>query len=220
MPAKLSERDNVRRGFFEKAELDALLPHLPSPIDDMARFAFATGWRRGELVDLSWEAVTKDEIRLGTTKNGEPRSLPLAGDLKEIIDRRRKAREYVTLSGVGISAHVFHRNGRPINRTIFGKRWRRACVRAGLGQRVKDEKGVVRYVGRHFHDFRRTAARNMIRAGVPQSIAMRVTGHDTEAMFRRYDIADDRDKAAALAAARQFVERQPGEQPNLLSLHQ
>jgi integrase len=74
-------------------------------------------------------------------------------------------------SGVGRSAYVFHRNGRPVNKTIFGKRWRRACVKAGLGHRVKDENGVLCYRGKHFHDFRRTAARNLIRAGVPQSIA-------------------------------------------------
>ena len=58
----------------------------------------------------------------------------------------------------------------------------------------------------------------MIRGGVPQSIAMRVTGHETDAKFQRYDITDDRDKLAALEAARQFVELQPGEKPNLTSI--
>jgi integrase len=123
-------------------------------------------------------------------------------------------------TGVGLSAHVFHRYGRPINRTIFGKRWRRACIRAGLGRRVKDENGVLRYAGKHFHDFRRTAARNMIRAGVPQSIAMRVTGHETDAMFNRYDITDNRDKVSALEAARRFSERQPGTGPSLVRIVQ
>ena len=209
MPGKLSEKDSVRRGFFEKKELDALLPHLPDPLDDMARFAFVTGWRRGELLSLSWEAVSADEIRLGTTKNGEPRSLPLDAELKAIIDRRRKARQYVTASGVGLSSFVFHRNGKRIYRNVFGKQWRRACVKAGLGRRIKDENGILRYHGKHFHDFRRTAARNMIRAGVPQSIAMRVTGHETDAMFLRYDITDNRDKLGALQAASQLVSRQP-----------
>jgi len=63
---------------------------------------------------------------------------------------------------------------------------------------------------KHFHDFRRTAARNMIRGGVPQSIAMRVTGHETDAMFNRYDITDNRDKLAALEAARTFVAQAAG----------
>src|SRR5260370_13560141 len=109
MPARLSEKDNIRKTFFEKSELEALLPHLPEPLDDMARFGFATGWRRGELLYLTWAAVSKDEIRLGTTKNGQPRSLPLDAELKELIERRLKARESMTRSGVALSAYVFHR---------------------------------------------------------------------------------------------------------------
>jgi len=218
MPARLSEKDNVRKTFFERAELDALLPYLPEPLDDMARFGFATGWRRGELLTLTWAAVSKEEIRLGTTKNGEPRSLPLDAELKELIERRRKAREYVARSGVGLSTYVFHRNGKVIGRNVFGKQWRRACVKAGLGRRVKDEKGVLCYTGKTFHDFRRTAARNMIRAGVPQSIAMRVIGHQTDAMFNRYDITDNRDKLAALEATRRFVAEQPSERPSLVRM--
>ena len=58
----------------------------------------------------------------------------------------------------------------------------------------------------------------MIRAGVPQSIAMRVTGHVTEAMFHRYDITDDRDKLSALEAARLFVAQQAGETPTVARL--
>jgi hypothetical protein len=60
----------------------------------------------------------------------------------------------------------------------------------------------------------------MIRGGVSQSIAMRVTGHETDAMFQRYDITDNRDKLAALEAARKFVELQTGEKPNLASIQQ
>src|SRR5205807_638117 len=108
---------------------------------------------------------------------------------------------------------------KPISRNLFGKQWRRACVKAGLGRPVKNEKGVLVYVGKHFHDLRRTAARNMIRAGVPQSIAMRITGHATDAMFHRYDITDNRDKVAALEAARKLVDQQPGDTPNIVSIN-
>jgi hypothetical protein len=58
----------------------------------------------------------------------------------------------------------------------------------------------------------------MIRAGVPQSIAMRVIGHETDAMFRRYDIADNRDKLAALEAARIFVAQQAAKTSNVTSI--
>lgn len=89
MPEKLPEK-NARQGFFEKAELDRLLPHLPQPLDDMTRFAFKSGWRRGELRTLTWESVVGNEIRLGTTKNGQPRSLPLDSQLAELLERRRR----------------------------------------------------------------------------------------------------------------------------------
>lgn len=127
MPEKLPEK-NARQGFFEKAELDRLLPHLAAPLDDMARFAFKSGWRRGELRTLIWESVIGREIRLGTTKNGQPRSLPPDGQLAELIERRRRAREYATRSGVGLSAYVSHRRGKPINKTVFGKQWRAGLV--------------------------------------------------------------------------------------------
>jgi integrase len=89
---------------------------------------------------------------------------------------------------------------------------------SGLGRRVKNAKGILVYIGKHFHDLRRTAARNMIRAGVPQSVAMRVTGHETDAMFRRYDITDTRDKLAAFDTARNLVSRQLEQPPTVVSI--
>ena len=52
--------------------------------------------------------------------------------------------------------------------------------------------------GRILHDFRRTAVRNLERAGVPRSVAMKLTGHKTESVYRRYAIADDRDLRVAV----------------------
>lgn len=62
----LLELHNVRRGFFEKAEFEEVVKHLPDPIADMARFAYLTGWRKGEIVTLTWEQVDRKagEVRL------------------------------------------------------------------------------------------------------------------------------------------------------------
>ncbi len=193
-PAKLSEKDGVRQGFFEKAELDAILKHLPEPLDDMARLAFVCGWRRGELLGLRWEWVDlkAGEIRLPDTKNGRPRSLPLSAELRQLMERRWEARRYATSGGAtGLADFVFHRGGRRIHPNTFGRQWRAAAIAAKVPSRI-------------FHDLRRTAVRNMVRAGVPQSVAMSISGHETTAMFDRYNISDHRDKLAALEASQRF----------------
>jgi integrase len=204
-PEKLDESDNVREGFFEADEFSKLLPRLPGDLADVARFGYLTGWRRGMILGLTWEEVDRKDgsVRLpGTrTKNGKPLSVPLDEELSAIIERRASARSFTTFAGAALARYVFHREGRPINETVFGKQWRAACVRAGLGR----YEGK-RYVGKLFHDFRRTAARNMVRAGVPESVAMSITGHRTRSMFERYNVADERDKLKALRDARAYSE--------------
>lgn len=202
-PERLPE-NNARQGFFEQAEIGALLPHLPAPLDLMVSFAFRTGWRRGELIGLTWEMVSKEEIRLPDSKNGEGRTLPLTAELQEIVNRLRRLREYPRPGGTALSTCVFHRNGEPINRTVFGKQWRRACIAAGLGTR--DERGF--YSGRIFHDLRRSAVRSLVRGGVHPTVAMAISGHKSASMFQRYNITDDRDKLSALEASREWTEKQ------------
>ncbi len=196
---------NVRRGFFEESDLETLLPLLPTPLDDVARFGYLCGWRRGEVLSLTWDRVTKERVLLDDSKNGEPRSLRLDAELVELFDRRRAGREYVTATGSALSAYVFHRNGKPINKTVFGKQWRKACQKVGLA-------------GKLFHDFRRTAARNMVRGGVPETVAMTITGHKTRAMFDRYNITDDADQLKALEQSRAYREAHAAEGSNVVAM--
>jgi integrase len=193
-PQKLSGK-NARQGFFETGDFLKILRHLPEPLDDMARFAFVTGWRRGMLLGMKWSHVDRAGrvVSLPDSKNGDPQSVPLDDELLALIERRWETREYRSRNGTsGLSEYVFHRHGRPISRPTFNREFARARDAAGIP-------------GKLFHDLRRTAARNMIRGGVPQSVAMRVTGHRSDSMFRRYDVASVDDKLEAIQKARAYA---------------
>ena len=147
----------------------------------MIRFAFVTGWRvQSEVLPLEWRNVdlTAGEVRLdpGTTKNGEGRTFPFTDDLRTLLDEQKALADQLKARGV-ICRFVFHRDGKPIK--SFRTAWADACRRAGCP-------------GRLVHDLRRTAVRNLVRANVPQSVAMKMTGHKTDSVFRRYDIFSER----------------------------
>jgi integrase len=181
--------DNARQGFFEKTEFESLVANLLEPVADAATFGYHSGWRRAEIVTFRWDAVDRPgKVRLRDTKGGKPRSLPLDGELLQLIERRWKAREYKTRDGVtAVSDLVFHRNGKQLR--DFRKSWSAACRIAGVP-------------GRKFHDLHRTAVRNLTRAGVAQAVAMSITGHETDSVFRRYDIVSQEDKLEGLRRTR------------------
>jgi integrase len=187
LPDHLDEKDNVRQGYFSAEEVERLCASAPPWLVEMIRFAFATGWRRGELFSLRWEWVDPaGEIRLPKTKNGEGRVIPIAGELVPIMERLQKARAVERPDGSAVlSEWVFHDGAQPITKKRFILAWNAARKAAKLE-------------GKLFHDFRRSAARRHIAAGVSQAVAMRITGHKTPSMFRRYQIVESSDVALAL----------------------
>src|SRR5207302_11325782 len=88
--------DNARQGFLEVGEYEIIMADLPVYLQDVARFAFLTGWRRGEILSLTWADVDRDggvvRLRPEHSKNRQGRTLAIEGDLKPLIDRRRQAR--------------------------------------------------------------------------------------------------------------------------------
>ncbi len=199
----LDETANVRKGKFSQAEVTRLLIALPKYLADVAEFAYETGARAGEILKLRWGYVQGDAIEVPATdtKNRKPRSIVITDDLSAIIARRRKAR----VPGCDL---IFHNEGHAIR--DYRKAWYSACVLNGLGRFLcrtcRDEKGkcdsvleadrkcpkcskkwdVPKYEGRIMHDFRRSAAHEMWRAGSTVEECMEVTGHATVAMFKRY----------------------------------
>jgi hypothetical protein len=121
--------------------------------------------------------------------------LALEGELWNIIARQWHSREYKNSDEtIGISAHVFHRNGEPIG--DIRKSWEPACKEASVN-------------GKLFHDLRRTAVRNMVRAGVPERVAMSISGHKTRAIFDRYNIVSEDDLRNAMERTQAYLNAVP-----------
>ncbi|MBI3329789.1 MAG: site-specific integrase [Nitrospinae bacterium] len=181
---------NTRQGFFEREEFEAVVVRLPVYLQDVARFAYLTGWRKGEIASLTWADVDRSgraiRLRPEASKSGHGRLLGLEGDLLDVIERCWAARTV----GDRLVPWVFHRNGARIGH--FPEAWVSACKRAGLP-------------GKLFHDLRRTAVRNMIRAGVRERVAMTISGHRTRAVFDRYNIVSDADMREAVAKTTAYV---------------
>ena len=215
----LSEQDNVRTGFFSPTEFAAICQRLPDWLRDFVEFAYLTGWRAGSIRKLKWEDidVAENEINLPgrSTKTNKPLKMPLEGDLAALIAKRRELRAVKSVNGSQISALVFHRDGEPVTQSLYNYPWRRACSLVGLGEitcrkcrAVTDRPShcgvTTTYCGKLVHDLRRTAARDLIRSGTPQSVAMKITGHATNSMFIRYNITDTDDIREALRSVHAY----------------
>ena len=87
------------------------------------------------------------------------------------------------VSGKQPDDYVFtHADGKPVR--DFREAWRNACNPAGVPELL-------------LHNLRRSAVRNLRRLGVAESVAMKISGHKTASIFRRYDITDEPDLADA-----------------------
>jgi len=185
---KLKE-SSPRQGFFEHEEYLAIRRELPEIYQDILAFGYYSGWRHGEILTLLWSDVDLAagvvRLRPEVSKNSEGRVLPLSPPLREVIDRRWGHR-------APKAPFVFHRGGRAVG--SWRKTWIAGCVAAGLFRVVKGQSGTERTVPtKMFHDLRRTAVRNLIRAGVPERVAMTITGHKTRSVFDRYNIVSEAD---------------------------
>gem|GEM_PF-123761 len=210
------EENNVRKGFFERYQLEAICRHLPAHLVPVARFGYITGWRHGEVVTLTLGHVHFEagEVRLepGETKNGKGRTFPMVDELRDLL-------RSIWPKGPTFPAMRLFRdaNGNPIQR--FDKSWATACRLAGLPVRFvplkkrvnpKDprspkvtvlykrgpKKGQPVLVCRaavYFHDFRRTAYRNLVRLGVPPKVARLSVGWLNIKTADRYDVPDKSD---------------------------
>ena len=186
----LLEENNSRRGFLDHGGFLALRDGLPAHLKDPVTFLYLSGWRVSEMRTLEWRDIdlAGHEVRLRPeeSKNKDGRVLPIRGELSEIFERSHARRQ-------PDCRFVFHDQGEPVG--DFRKAWKNACKAAGLS-------GII------VHDLRRTAVRNMVRAGIPERVAMELSGHKTRRIFDRYNIVSNEDLAAATDRLQDHLTRQ------------
>jgi integrase len=172
---KLQE-NNVRKGFVDESRFFALYERLPQHQRPIALFAFETGCRKSEVLALKWDQidVIRRMVRLnpGETKNKEGRVIPLSDMMMWLLTKKLPH----------VSEYVF---------TYRGKRLK--SIKQGWGDAQEDLPETFL-----FHDLRRSAIRNMVRSGVPERVAMAVSGHKTRSVFDRYNIVDEDDLTNAM----------------------
>ena len=184
-PTIRADQLGVRRGFLRSEQVFRLLPYLETDVADLVHFLFATAWRVSEAQGLTWPQVDATHIVLATSKSGQARKIPIAGEIIEALGPDSVLHVIDPVPGFDPSEHerdlpgqyVFHRAGKQIS--SFRHQWRRALRAAGLD-------------GYLVHDLRRSAILRMIESGADQKAAMEWSGHKTDTVFRRYLIIDDR----------------------------
>lgn len=195
--------DNARQVFFNRADFLKVVANLKfrgkidTDLQDFMNWFFYTGMRPKETKSLTWASFDKEKwtIRLEAknAKTRRSRKLAIDGELRNILQRRIAARRLDC-------PLIFHRRGLPVG--DFRKVWKKACQAVGL---VGGLNGYIPY------DCRRTAVRNLIRSGVEESTAMKISGHRTRSMLDRYNIQDEQDIQEAMVKVTEYVSTLPVE---------
>jgi integrase len=207
-----------RKGFLEHADFLRLRSELPEYLRSVLTMGYFTGMRLGEILGLRWSnvSVSDAQVRLdaGSTKNDDARNIPLTGELLEMLKIERQRNPSAEF--------VFVRDGERIG--SFRKAWASACVRLGLAAYVWKCKPCKRvcenpsqkcescgnplrrsYRGLIPHDLRRCGVRNLVRAGVPERVAMAISGHRQRQVFERYNIVSERDLKLAASKLESYL---------------
>jgi len=174
-----------------RAGFDTIRRRLPDELRAAMTVAYTFGWRKREVLDLKKHQYSSQDgtLRLdpGTTKNGEGRVVKVTSELRAMLDAQVARVREIERKAERVIPWLFpHLEGALEGQRISDSRkaWESACRAAGL-------PGLL------IHDLRRSAVRNMEQAGVPRSVAMKLTGHKTENVYRRYAIVSEADLDSA-----------------------
>jgi integrase len=177
----MPKENDPRQGFVEHAAFNEVLDQLPKHLHALAILLYSCGVRVGEAKQITWSQVDlkRGEIRLGGSQTKNGQPRVLPLN-SELLGMLKKQ----------------FQDDRPVfDATNLRKAWKKATKDAGI-------PGLL------IHDLRRSAVRNLRKEGVPESVAMKISGHKTNAVFRRYDIVDSSDVHAAMKAVENAAKAQ------------
>jgi integrase len=191
------KESNIRKGFFEHSEFIALRNTLPVFLKGFVTFGYKTGWRISEIFSITWAQVDRNQgivrLEVGETKNNDGRTVYFDDELKDVFNQQW---ELLKAKGVLIPYVFPNQLGTGPIKDIR-RSWSTALQKASLNRRL-------------FHDLRRTAVRNMVRSGIPERVAMMISGHKTRSVFDRYNIVSQTDLKEAAKRQEEYLENQMG----------
>lgn len=198
-PIKKLAEGSARKGFVTPEQYRALMQELPPHLRGITCVAYHVANRKGELLRLEWSDVELHgnppvlTLWPGETKNNDGRTLPiLSGEMLDTLRALKAERDERWPK----ASHVFlNAKGQPLAYHMMRRDWDAACVRAG-------QSGLL------FHDLRRSAVRNLRRAGVSETVAREISGHKTAAVFARYNITDFEDLKEAATRLEKYLSGQ------------
>jgi integrase len=192
--------ENARTGFAGPKEMERLISHLPEHAQGPVRCLYLTGWRTREVLGLEWRQVDFEagtiRVEADQTKGGKAKIFPFAvlPALSTLIRNQRERTSALERLQSRVIPWVFHLDGEELR--SFRTGWRNAAKNAGLAWLTP-------------HDMRRSAARNLVRAGVPEKVVMDLCGWKTRAMFDRYNITSASDLVEGVQRLDAFLSRPP-----------
>jgi len=218
-----------RQGTLSREKYTQLLAELPDYVRPVVTIGYHSGMRLGEIRGLRWKNIIWMDgiIRLEDSKNGEGREIPFGSEVetmvRELYSRRLKDCDRV--------CYRIDRLGRARPIGDFRKVWRRACVKLGLGKwepetdragnpvfaeprtdrRRSLPKQKMIYNGLIFHDLRRSFVTDAEHAGAPRHEVMKLSGHKSESVYKRYAIGNRERRRAALAQIDEYRAQQFGD---------
>jgi integrase len=185
MPNPQNERDRV----LSDEEWSRLFQAAKLHLQPVLLTAYQLGQRFSEIVGLTWDRVDVKRgfitLRALDTKTKTARQVPLTPDVRATLRRLAKVRCLTT-------RHVFTYDGKPLQRVS------RSFKTALKGAGISDFR---------FHDLRHCASTNLRRAGVDTATAMKIVGHKSEKMWKRYNAIDEQDLTQAAQTLNKYLQR-------------